>query len=72
MLVLRGLTQPAQGLGWHRDLWGVKPNRNATWHCACVVAWAFWNPPSGEATLLRRLQRRRCGQTAGASGGTLR
>ena len=30
---------------------------------ACVIAWQFWNAPSGEAALLRRLQSRRCGQT---------
>jgi len=29
---------------------------------ACVIAWQFWNAPSGEAPLLRRLQARRCGQ----------
>jgi 5-methylcytosine-specific restriction endonuclease McrA len=28
-----------------------------------VIAWQFWNAPSGEAPLLRRLQARRCGQT---------
>jgi hypothetical protein len=30
-----------------------------------VIAWQFWNAPSGEAPLLRRLQARRCGQTGG-------
>jgi hypothetical protein len=40
-------------------------NKNATWHCACVIAWQFWNAPSGEISLLRRLQARRCGQTGG-------
>jgi hypothetical protein len=52
-------------LGWHVDLWGTGPNKNATWHGACVVAWQFWNAPSGEAPLLRRLQARRCGQSGG-------
>jgi hypothetical protein len=28
-----------------------------------VIAWVFWNAPSGEAALLRRLQARRSGQT---------
>src|SRR5262249_29954187 len=28
-----------------------------------VIAWQFWNGPSGEAALLRRLQARRCGET---------
>ena len=43
--------------------WGAGPNKKAVWHCACVIAWQFWNAPSGEAVLLRRLQARRCGQT---------
>jgi hypothetical protein len=30
-----------------------------------VIAWQFWNAPSGEARLLRRLQVRRCGETGG-------
>jgi hypothetical protein len=57
--------QPVYRLGWHKDLWGAGPNENAAWHCACVVAWEFWNAPNGEAALLGRLQRRRCGQTGG-------
>ena len=36
---------------------------NATWHCACVIAWQFWNVPNGYAQLLRRLQGWRCGQS---------
>src|SRR6266516_7515699 len=40
-------------------------HKNANWHCACVIAWEFWNAPSNEAPLLRRLQARRCGQTGG-------
>jgi len=52
-------------LGWHVDLWGAGANRNAIWHCACVIAWQFWNAPSSEARLLRRLQARRCGGTGG-------
>jgi hypothetical protein len=51
--------------GWHVDLWGGGPNKNATWHCACVIAWQFWNAPSDEAPLLRRLQARRCTQGGG-------
>ena len=50
-------------LGWHRDLWNDGPNKNAAWHCACVIAWQFWNAPNSEAGLLRRLQGRRCGLT---------
>ncbi len=39
--------QPVYRLGWHRDLWhDGKPNRNATWHAACVVAWQLWMTPT--------------------------
>jgi hypothetical protein len=55
--------QPVYRLGWHKDLWGTGPNKNAVWHCACVVAWEFWNAPNSEAAVLRRLQGRRCGQS---------
>jgi len=55
--------QPVYRLGWHKDLWAAGPNKNAIWHCACVVAWQFWNAPNSEVGLLRRLQGRRCGQT---------
>jgi hypothetical protein len=57
--------QPVYRFGWHVDLWDSGANKNANWHCACVIAWEFWNAPSGEAALLRRLQARRCGQTGG-------
>ena len=57
--------QPVYRLGWYKDLWNAGPNKNATWHCACVVAWEFWSAPNNEAALLRRLQGRRCGQTGG-------
>ncbi len=57
--------QPVYRFGWHVDLWGAGPNNNAAWHCACVTAWQFWNAPSGEARLLRRLQARRCAQSGG-------
>ncbi len=57
--------QPVYRFGWHVDLWDAGANKKAVWHCACVVAWQFWNAPSGEARLLRRLQARRCGETGG-------
>jgi hypothetical protein len=57
--------QPVYRFGWHADLWDAGVNRNAAWHCACVIAWQFWNAPSGESRLLRRLQARRCGQSGG-------
>jgi hypothetical protein len=47
------------------DLWRTGPNKNAVWHCACVVAWQFWNAPSSETRLLRRLQSRRCTLSGG-------
>ena len=55
--------QPVYFFGWHVDLWNAGANKNAKWHCACVIAWQFWNAPSGEVRLLRHLQARRCGQT---------
>ena len=57
--------QPVFRFGWHIDLWDDGPNRKAGWHCACVIAWQFWNAPSGEAKLLRRLQARRCPESGG-------
>ena len=55
--------QPVYFFGWHVDLWNAGANKNAKWHCACVIAWQFWNAPSGEVRLLRHLQAWRCGQT---------
>lgn len=55
--------QPVYRFGWHADLWARGPNKNAKWHGACVVAWQFWNAPSGEVRLLRRRQASRCAQT---------
>ena len=57
--------QPVYRFGWHIDLWDRGVNKNANWHCACIVAWQFWNAPSDQAQLLGRLQARRCGQTGG-------
>lgn len=55
--------QPVYRLGWHFDLWDRGPNKNATWHTACVTAWRLWNAPSDQAKLLRRLQQRTCAQS---------
>jgi len=53
--------QPVYKLGWHRDLWDDgKPNRNATWHAACVVAWQLWIAPSDHLRALKLRQKRRC------------
>jgi hypothetical protein len=46
--------QPVYRFGWHVDLWNAGANKNAKWHCACVIAWQFWNAPSSEVRLLRR------------------
>lgn len=55
--------QPVYRFGWHADLWDAGANKNATWHSACVTAWQFWNAPSAQAKLLRKLQGRRCRET---------
>jgi hypothetical protein len=57
--------QPVYRLGWHADLWRKGQNRNAQWHTACVVAWRFWNAPSDQARMLKKLQNRRCVQSGG-------
>ena len=33
--------QPVYRFGWHVDLWDAGANKNAAWHCACVIAWQF-------------------------------
>ncbi|WP_075215151.1 hypothetical protein [Mongoliimonas terrestris] len=56
--------QPVYRWGWHADLWGDgAPNRNATWHAACVTAWKFWCAPSDHAMALKRRQGHRCAAT---------
>lgn len=56
--------QPVYRLGWHRDLWNDgKPNKNATWHAACVVAWQLWTAPSDHLRMLKLRQRRKCATT---------
>ncbi len=56
--------QPVYRFGWHVDLWGDrKPNKNASWHTCCVVAWKLWTAPSAHARALRKLQSRRCVET---------
>lgn len=53
--------QPVYKLGWHRDLWGEgRPNRNASWHAACVTAWKLWCDPTEFVQPLKRRQARRC------------
>lgn len=55
--------QKVYRFGWHEDLWGAGPNRNAEWHAACVAAWRFWNAPSDQVRLLKRLQKHRCAES---------
>jgi hypothetical protein len=56
--------QPVYRLGWHADLWGdVTPNKNATWHSACVVAWKFWAAPTAYLRILKLRQQRKCPST---------
>jgi hypothetical protein len=55
--------QPVYRLGWHCDLWGSGPNRNAEWHACCVIAWRLWNAPSDFVQVLKRRQSRRCAQS---------
>lgn len=56
--------QPVYRLGWHRDLWGDdKPNRNATWHVACVTAWQLWTAPTEYLRALKLRQNRKCATT---------
>lgn len=56
--------QPVYRFGWHRDLWtSERPNKNASWHAACVVAWKFWAAPTEYLQLLKRRQNRRCAVT---------
>lgn len=57
--------QEVYRFGWHVDLWNAGRNKNARWHCACAIAWQFWNAPSEQARLLRRLQARRCAESGG-------
>jgi hypothetical protein len=56
--------QPVYRLGWHCNIWGDdKPNRNATWHAACVVAWQLWTAPAEHLRTLKLRQNRRCATT---------
>lgn len=55
--------QPVYRFGWHRDLWDAGPQRRATWHAACVIAWRLWVAPSDHARALRRRQGLRCAET---------
>jgi hypothetical protein len=53
--------QPVYRLGWHQDVWADrKPNKNATWHTCCVVAWQLWTAPSDHLRALKLNQQRKC------------
>jgi len=55
--------QPVYRFGWHTDLWERGPNKNASWHAGCVVAWQLWSAPADWAKPLRRLQQHKCAAT---------
>jgi hypothetical protein len=55
--------QPVYRFGWHADLWQRGPNKNASWHAGCVVAWQLWSAPADWAKPLRRLQQHKCALT---------
>jgi hypothetical protein len=55
--------QPVYKFGWHRDLWDSGPQKRATWHAACVIAWRLWVAPSDFVRPLKRRQTLRCAET---------
>ena|SRR5215203_1898120 len=56
--------QPVFRYGWHSDVLGDgKPNARASWHLCCVAAWSFWNAPSDQVRILKRIQKHRCNDT---------
>ncbi|MBX9933752.1 MAG: hypothetical protein K2Y56_19895, partial [Methylobacterium sp.] len=56
--------QPVYRFGWHKDLWSAgMPNKNASWHAACVTAWKLWVTPSEQSKVLKAHQRHRCAST---------
>jgi hypothetical protein len=69
-----GRARNASAIAISRSMTVLLPatNKNASWHCACVIAWQFWNSPSGQVRLLRRLQARRWAKPAGGYGRTPR
>ncbi len=55
--------QPVYRFGWHRDLWDAGPQKRATWHAACVIAWRLWVAPTDFVRPLKRRQALRCAET---------
>jgi hypothetical protein len=55
--------QPVYRFGWHADLWERGPNKNASWHTACVVAWQLWTGPANWIRPLKRMQRHKSATT---------
>ena len=55
--------QPVFRFGWHRDFAGAGRTSRGQWHAPCVAAWKFWNAPSDQLRLLKRVQERRCATT---------
>lgn len=53
--------QPVFKFGWHADFSGAgAPNRNASWHAACIAAWKFWIAPHEQVRALKARQQHRC------------
>ena len=56
--------QPVYRYGWHVDLWSEgRPNKNATWHSCCVIAWKLWRSPRTYLRQIRKIQGRLCPAT---------
>ena len=55
--------QPVYRFGWHADLWERGPNKNTSWHTACVTAWQLWTGPANWVRPLKRWQRHKCAAT---------
>jgi hypothetical protein len=55
--------QPVYRFGWHADLWDAGPQKRASWHAACVIAWRLWVAPTDFVRPLRRRQAHRCAET---------
>ena len=55
--------QPVYRFGWHRDLWGAGPNKNATWHCGLRDRLAILECAERPCPLAQRVQARRCAES---------
>jgi hypothetical protein len=61
---LQRLRAAGLSVGMAPDLWGDgRPNRNASWHAACVAAWQPWTAPTEHLRTLKLRQKRKCATT---------